>query len=104
MTLIGRHGPLILIVAPARRRAVEMPALHGLPGHEARHADDQIGNALDQRQRQRRFRRHAEDRAQHDQPALLGAERAGHGEGRAAHRVHQAFDDDGLARSRSDSP
>ena len=57
----------------------------------------QIGNALDQRQRQRRFRRHAEDRAQHDQAALLRAERAGHREGRAAHRVHQAFDDDGIA-------
>ena len=65
--------------------------------NEARHADDQIGDALDQRQRQRRLGRNAEDRAQHDQAALLRAERAGDCEGRAAHRMHQAFDDDGIA-------
>src|SRR5712691_2192663 len=84
---VGRHGFALC----ACEFALEARAFERLPGDETRHADRNVRDPLDERDRKRLVGRDAEDRAQHDEPALLCAERARDGEGRAAHGVGEAF-------------
>src|SRR5262245_36885486 len=97
--IVHRRAPAHNSVQPSRSLiacAVRLQALpfHELPAEQARHAENEIGHALDQRQRDRLLGWNSEQRAEQHQATLLRAERAWNHEGGAAHGMQQAFDHD----------
>src|SRR5262249_13951384 len=76
----------------ARVPGLEARPFQHLPSNESRHADYDVGNAFEERNRECPIGRDAEDRAQHQQATLLGSEGARDGKGRAAYRVREALD------------
>src|SRR5262245_12186309 len=90
LAIVHRRAPAHNSVQPPRSliaRAARLQALpfHELPAEQARDAKNEIGHALDQRQRDRLLGRNSEQRAQQHQAALLRAERARNREGCSTH-------------------
>src|SRR6202030_189791 len=67
------------------------PALHRLPNHERRHAENHIRNSLDERQPERGFGRHTEHHACGDQGAVLHPEPARQRKRGSTARLAEAF-------------
>ena len=67
-----------------------------MPNEQARQAERKIGNAFDERQRERGFRRKPHQVSQQDESAFLDAETARDRERGAPDRIRQALDDDCL--------
>ena len=82
----------------------ERSPLAYLPCEQAWNAEDDVGNTLDEGHRNCDVRRYAENRANSDKTAFLRPERSRNGEGRAANRLREAFDDERLGDSSAGKP